>query len=186
MFTGNGGWIYIYQMSQRKCWHHDDLPEGWEVVDFTRGNFVECRLARKLQADLTAADMELVISYEKEPEGWIGERPPVSVKKPAENVSQLPTHTKEMKLFKLTINEKLTNHSVADKYDYNHWIDPRGFVVIAEDEQAARHMASMSDRTLHVHETVQSLVWLDPGLTFCTEVEIGNTRQIVMGNIPTG
>lgn len=88
--TNDDGWVYIYRMSQRKCWRHDALPVGWEIVDFTRGDFVECQLARKRLTNLTEEDLQLMLAYEKEPEGWIGQYPPSNSKKSIEENNRIP------------------------------------------------------------------------------------------------
>lgn len=72
----------IYQMAQRKGWHHDDLPAGWKEVAWERFDYVECGIFEKTTSKLTKEDKELVKYYGEPPHDWIEPTPePPALKK---------------------------------------------------------------------------------------------------------
>lgn len=67
--------IQIYLMSQRKQWHHDPLPDGWEQISWNRYDLVECALFEKSESELTETDHRLIANYGTKPAGWIEANP---------------------------------------------------------------------------------------------------------------
>jgi hypothetical protein len=71
----------------------------------------------------------------------------------------------------------------GSKFMFSPWVDDHGFVVVAENEDAARALVVAS-----AGEGIRSdppSYWLDPKWTSCEEVTLDKPR-IVMADTPTG
>ena len=60
-------------MAQRKCWHHDPLPEGWVEIAHERFDYVECAIFEKVcnEADLSKDERQLLAWHGTPPDGWL-------------------------------------------------------------------------------------------------------------------
>lgn len=72
----------------------------------------------------------------------------------------------------------------ANNTSYSPYVDPHGFVVVAENEQEARRTAAAF--SCEDEPRTGGPRWLDPVYTTCKLVHPGGHARVILGDWPTG